>query len=88
MVVLLATCTLLAAVGITTVSVLTKEMPALTGYSASANTTLYSVYNNVYSGFSLSTVLPVVVIAGIIVSLFVGCFAAFKNSGVLVAPEV
>ena len=88
MVVLLATCTLLAAVGITTMSVLTKEMPALTGYSASANTTLYSVYNNVYSSFSLAAVVPVLAIAALIVSLFIGCFMAFKKSGVLVAPDV
>jgi hypothetical protein len=52
-------------------------MPALTG---SANTTAYSVYNNVYSAFSLSAIVPIVAAAGVIISIIVGVFA-FKRGG-------
>jgi hypothetical protein len=53
-------------------------MPALTG---SANTTAYQVYNNVYSAFSLSAVVPIIAAAAVIISIIVGAFAFNRSRG-------
>lgn len=83
MVVALAACSLLFAIGITVLAVVEEDMPSLTGYAQSANSTMYLTFSNVYSGFSLSTVIPVICIVAVVVSLFVGSFVYFRKSGVL-----
>lgn len=75
MVVVLIACAVLVPIGLLVTSNLQTAMPALTG---SANTTAYSVYNNVYSAFSLSAVVPIVAAAGVIISIIVGVFAFRK----------
>ena len=82
MVVTLAACSLLCAIGLTTIAVFDKEMPNLTGYAQSANTTMYTTFNNVYSAFSLSAVIPIVAIVAVLVSLMFCAFFAFKKSNV------
>lgn len=72
MVVVLVACAVLIPIGLLVSSNLQTSMPALTG---SANSTAYSVYNNVYSAFSLSAVVPIVAAAGVIISIIVGVFA-------------
>lgn len=72
MVVVLIACAILVPIGLLVTSNLQTAMPALTG---SANTTAYAVYNNVYSAFSLSAVVPIVAAAGVIISIIVGVFA-------------
>jgi uncharacterized membrane protein YciS (DUF1049 family) len=57
-------------------------MPALTGYAANANTTLYSTFNAAYNAFDLTTVLPVLGIAAVVISLLIGGFMSLKNSGI------
>lgn len=76
MVVVLVACAVLVPIGLLVTSNLQASMPALTG---SANTTAYSVYNNVYSAFSLSAIVPIVAAAGVIISIIVGVFA-FRRS--------
>lgn len=76
MVVVLIACAVLVPIGLLVTSNLQTAMPALTG---SANTTAYSVYNNVYSAFSLSAVVPIVAAAGVIISIIVGVFAFRKQ---------
>lgn len=78
MVVVLVACAVLIPIGLLVTSNLQTAMPALTG---SANTTAYSVYNNVYSAFSLSAVVPIVASAGVIISIIVGVFAWKRSSG-------
>jgi hypothetical protein len=77
MVVVLVACAVLIPIGLLVTANLQSSMPALTG---SANTTAYSVYNNVYSAFSLSAIVPIVAAAGVIISIIVGVFA-FKRGG-------
>jgi uncharacterized PurR-regulated membrane protein YhhQ (DUF165 family) len=72
MVTVLIACAILVPIGLLVASNLQTSMPALTG---SANTTAYAVYNNVYSAFSLSAVVPIVAAAGVIISIIVGVFA-------------
>lgn len=72
MVVVLVACAVLIPIGLLVSSNLQTSMPELTG---SANSTAYSVYNNVYSAFSLSAVVPIVAAAGVIISIIVGVFA-------------
>jgi uncharacterized PurR-regulated membrane protein YhhQ (DUF165 family) len=72
MVTVLIACAILVPIGLLVTANLQTSMPALTG---SANTTAYSVYNNVYSAFSLSAVVPIVAAAGVIISIIVGVFA-------------
>jgi hypothetical protein len=76
MVVVLIACAVLVPIGVLITANLQTAMPALTG---SANTTAYAVYNNVYSAFSLSAVVPIVAAAGVIISIIVGVFA-YKRS--------
>ena len=76
MVVVLIACAILVPIGLLVTSNLQTAMPALTG---SANTTAYAVYNNVYSAFSLSAVVPIVAAAGVIISIIVGVFAWKKS---------
>ena len=76
MVVVLVACAVLVPIGLLVTSNLQASMPALTG---SANTTAYSVYNNVYSAFSLSAIVPIVAAAGVIISIIVGVFAFRKQ---------
>jgi hypothetical protein len=76
MVVVLIACAILVPIGLLVTANLQSAMPALTG---SANTTAYAVYNNVYSAFSLSAVVPIVAAAGVIISIIVGVFAWKKN---------
>lgn len=76
MVVVLVACAVLVPIGLLVTSNLQTAMPALTG---SANTTAYSVFNNVYSAFSLSAVVPIVAAAGVIISIIVGVFAWKRN---------
>lgn len=77
MVVVLIACAILVPIGLLVTANLQSAMPGLTG---SANTTAYAVYNNVYSAFSLSAVVPIVAAAGVIISIIVGVFA-WKRSG-------
>ena len=74
----LITCAILIPIGLLVTSNLQSAMPALTG---SANTTAYSVYNNVYSAFSLSAVVPIVAAAGVIIAIIVGVFAFRSQRG-------
>lgn len=76
MVVVLIACAILVPIGLLVTANLQSTMPALTG---SANTTAYAVYNNVYSAFSLSAVVPIVAAAGVIISIIVGVFAFKRN---------
>lgn len=76
MVVVLVACAVLVPIGLLVTSNLQASMPALEG---SANTTAYSVYNNVYSAFSLSAIVPIVAAAGVIISIIVGVFAFRKQ---------
>ena len=75
MVVVLVACAVLVPIGLLVTSNLQASMPALEG---SANSTAYSVYNNVYSAFSLSAIVPIVAAAGVIISIIVGVFAFRK----------
>jgi len=72
LVVILIACSVLIPIGVLITSNLQTAMPALTG---SANSTAYAVYNNVYSAFSLSAVVPIIGAAGVIISIIVGVFA-------------
>lgn len=72
MVVVLIACAILIPIGLLVTANLQTSMPALSG---SANTTAYQVYNNVYSAFSISAVVPIVAAAGVIISIIVGVFA-------------
>jgi len=76
MVVVLVACAVLVPIGLLVTSNLQASMPALEG---SANSTAYSVYNNVYSAFSLSAIVPIVAAAGVIISIIVGVFAFRKQ---------
>ena len=76
MVTVLIACAILVPIGLLVTSNLQTSMPALTG---SANTTSYAVYNNVYSAFSLSAVVPIVAAAGVIITIIVGVFAFRKS---------
>ncbi len=78
MVVVLIACAVLIPVGVLVTANLQTAMPALTG---SANTTAYAVYNNVYSAFQLSAVVPIVASAGVIISIIVGVFAFRRSQG-------
>lgn len=78
MVLVLVMCAVLLPIGLLVTSNLQSAMPALTG---SANTTAYAVYNQVYSAFSLSAVVPIVAAAGVIISIIIGVFAWRRGSG-------
>jgi hypothetical protein len=74
----LVMCAVLLPIGLLVTSNLQSAMPALTG---SANTTAYAVYNQVYSAFSLSAVVPIVAAAGVIISIIIGVFAWRRGAG-------
>jgi hypothetical protein len=78
MVLVLVMCAVLLPIGLLVTSNLQSAMPALTG---SANTTAYAVYNQVYSAFSLSAVVPIVAAAGVIISIIIGVFAWRRGAG-------
>lgn len=69
--------------GVTLVSVMNTEMPALTGYAASANSTMYTYVSASYNGLNLTTILPIVLFAAVVLSLVIGGFMALRNSGML-----
>jgi hypothetical protein len=76
MVVVLIACAVLIPIGLLVSTNLQAAMPALTG---SASTVALSVYNNIYSAFSLSAIVPIVAAAGVIISIIVGVFAFRKS---------
>lgn len=70
------------AVSVTVVASLSKDMPALTGVTGMANTTLYGTVTAVsYNGLNLMTVLPLVLIAVAILAAIVGSFMFLRGSG-------
>jgi|WetSurMetagenome_2_1015567.scaffolds.fasta_scaffold174519_2 hypothetical protein len=81
MILALAVSSILLIAGTTLISVLDSSLPALTGYSAQANQTAYVVFNNVYSSFSLTTLIPILVIAGVTLALIIASFTLLKKSG-------
>ena len=76
MVTVLIACAILIPIGVLVTANLQSSMPSMTG---SANTTAYAVYNNTYSAFNLSAVVPIVAAAGVIISIIIGVFA-FRRS--------
>ena len=81
MVLMIAVCSILIVIGVGVTANLQTAMPALTGAAGVANQTSYVVFNNVFSAFSLSSVLPIVVIAALLISGIIAAFTLFKNSG-------
>lgn len=51
-----------------------SALPALEAGSLAANAS-ESVFNNVYTAFSLSALVPIVAVAGLLISIIVGAFA-------------
>lgn len=82
MVATLAACSLIFVCMIVVTTVTNSDMPALTGYAASANTTMYST---VYSAFNLefAGILVIIGIGVVLTVLLVGGFCAFSGSGAL-----
>jgi 1,4-dihydroxy-2-naphthoate octaprenyltransferase len=83
----LAACSLFLVIGVTLVSVLDSDMPALTGYAATANATMYSYVNASYSSMSLGSVLPILLFAALIISLVIGGCMFIGKSGFFSVPS-
>lgn len=64
-------------------SVMNEEMSPLTGYAASANSTMYSVVSASFNGLNLVSILPIVLVAALIVALVVGGCYALNMSGAM-----
>ena len=47
----------------------------ISGMSAQANTTVDNVNNNIYSGFNLVAIVPIIAAAAVIISVILGAFA-------------
>ena len=82
MILTIAVSTVLLIVGAEVIAVINTSMPAYSGVTGQANATFYNTFNNVYSAFSLSSVIPILAIAGLLIALIVGAFYAFRKSGV------
>jgi hypothetical protein len=80
-VLLLAAISAIAVIGMPIISVMSPNMPSLTGYSQMANTTMYSTVAAAYNAFELATVVPIVVIGAVICILLMAAFRYGHQAG-------
>ena len=78
LVVALVALAILIPVGLMIQSSLTT-ITKITGMSATANTTVDTVNNNIYSAFNLVAIVPIIAGAAVIISVIMGAFA-FKQT--------
>jgi len=74
LVVALVTIAVLIPIGLLVTTNIESSLPALTAGSAAANATS-DVFTNVYTAFSLSALVPIVAVAGLLIAIIVGAFA-------------
>ena len=74
LVVALVTIAVLIPIGLLVTTSIEDSLPALTADSAAANAS-ESVFTNVYTAFSLSALVPIVAVAGLLISIIIGAFA-------------
>lgn len=79
LVVALVALAILIPVGLMIQSSLTT-ITKITGMSSTANTTVDTVNNNIYSAFNLVAIVPIIAGAAVIISVIMGAFA-FKQAG-------
>jgi len=53
----------------------------ISGMSATANTTVDNVNNNIYSAFNLTAIVPIIAAAAVIISVIMGAFAFKQTQG-------
>ena len=74
LVVALVTIAVLIPIGLLVTTNIESSLPALTADSAAANAS-EAVFDNVYTAFSLSALVPIVAVAGLLIAIIIGAFA-------------
>jgi len=74
LVVALVTIAVLIPIGLLVTANIETSLPALTANSSAANASS-AVFTNVYTAFSLSALVPIVAVAGLLIALIIGAFA-------------
>jgi uncharacterized membrane protein len=68
-------------IGVTTLAVVDKSMPSLTGVAGMANQTMYSATYSAFNALNLGSIIVIVLVAAVINALIVGAFRFFALSG-------
>ena len=74
LVVALVTIAVLIPIGLLVTTSIESSLPTLTANSAAANASS-DVFSNVYTAFGLSALVPIVAVAGLLITIIVGAFA-------------
>ena len=74
LVVALVTIAVLIPIGLLVTTSIEDALPALTENSSAYNASS-SVFTNVYTAFSLSALVPIVAVAGLLITIIIGAFA-------------
>ena len=74
LVVALVTIAILIPIGLLVTVNIEGSMPALTADSVEANVS-EAVFANVYTAFSLSALVPIIAVAGLLIAIIIGAFA-------------